>query len=66
MLYLRVGIELCNYNSQFKNIIMKNVYLHLVSRDEFMRVDVSKIVYVEADGNYTNIILANQPKARCV
>lgn len=41
---------------------MKNVYLHLNSRDEFLRIDVSKIVYFEADGNYTNIVLANQLK----
>lgn len=41
---------------------MKNAYLHLNSRDEFLRIDVSKIVYFEADGNYTNIVLANQLK----
>lgn len=41
---------------------MKNLYLHLNSRDEFLRIDVSKIVYFESDGNYTNIILANQLK----
>lgn len=41
---------------------MKNVYLHLNSRDEFLRIDISKIVYFEADGNYTNIVLANKLK----
>lgn len=41
---------------------MKNIYLHLNSRDEFLRIDVSKIVYFEADGNYTNIILSNRLK----
>lgn len=41
---------------------MKNLYLHLNSRDEFLRIDVNKIVYFEADGNYTNIMLANQVK----
>lgn len=41
---------------------MKNRYLHLNSRDEFLRIDISKIVYFEADGNYTNIVLANQLK----
>lgn len=41
---------------------MKNFYLHLNSRDEFLRIDIRKIVYFEADGNYTNIILANQVK----
>lgn len=37
-------------------------YLHLNSRDEFLRIDISKIAYFEADGNYTNIILANKLK----
>lgn len=41
---------------------MKRIYLHLNSRDEFLRVDISKIVYFEADGNYTNIILSNNLK----
>lgn len=41
---------------------MKNIYLHLNSRDEFLRIDVSKIVYFEADGNYTNIVLSNRLK----
>ena len=39
---------------------MKTVYLYLNSRDELLRIDISKIVYFEADGNYTNIVLANQ------
>lgn len=38
-------------------------YLYLNSRDEFFRVDISKIVYFESDGNYTNIILSNRIKA---
>lgn len=43
---------------------MKNVYLQLNSRDEFHKIDISKIVYFEAEGNYTNIITAN--KLKCV
>ena len=39
---------------------MKTVYLYLNSRDELLRIDISKIVYFEADGNYTNSVLANQ------
>ncbi|MBR6756939.1 MAG: LytTR family transcriptional regulator [Bacteroidaceae bacterium] len=39
---------------------MKTVYLHLNSRDEFMRVDISKIVYFESDGNYTKFVLINK------
>lgn len=41
----------------------KTKYLYLNSRDEFFRVDISKIVYFESDGNYTNIILSNKMKA---
>lgn len=41
----------------------KTKYLYLNSRDEFFRVDISKIVYFESDGNYTNIILNNKIKA---
>ena len=40
----------------------KTKYLHLNSRDEFLRIDIRKIVYFEADGNYTNIVLANKLK----
>lgn len=38
---------------------MKPTCLFLNSRDEFLRIDISSIAYFEADGNYTNIILAN-------
>lgn len=38
-------------------------YLYLNSRDEFFRVDISKIVYFESDGNYTHIMLNNRMKA---
>ena len=41
---------------------MKKRFLHLNSRDVFLRIDISKIVYFEADGNYTNIVLLNQLK----
>lgn len=37
-------------------------YLYLNSRDEFFRVDISKIVYFEAGGNYTNFVLCNKLK----
>ncbi len=40
-------------------------YLYLNSRDEFYRVDFSKIVYFESDANYTNFILSNKLKG-CV
>ena len=37
-------------------------YLVLNSRDELYRIDVSCIVYFEADGNYTNVVLSNGTK----
>lgn len=47
-----------------KRIIMnRSKYLYLNSRDEFFRVDITKIVYFESDGNYTHIILNNKLKA---
>ena len=41
----------------------KTQYLYLNSRDEFFRVDITKIVCFESDGNYTHIILSNKIKA---
>ena len=41
----------------------RSKYLYLISRDEFFRVDISKIVYFESEGNYTNIILNNKMMA---
>lgn len=38
-------------------------FLYLNTRDELIRLDCSKIVYMESDGNYTNIILVNKQKA---
>ncbi len=32
------------------------------TRDELIRLDGSKIVYMEGDGNYTNIVLINKQK----
>ena len=34
-------------------------FIYLNSRDEFLRIDISRIVYFEADGNYTRIVLSN-------
>lgn len=41
---------------------MNGKYLYLNSRDELYKIDISKIVYFEADGNYTNIVLCNKVK----
>lgn len=38
-------------------------YLFINSRDELLRLDISKIIYLEADGNYTNIYSANKLKS---
>lgn len=37
-----------------KDIILFN------SRDELFRIEISKVVYFEADGNYTHIVLINK------
>lgn len=37
-------------------------FLYLNSRDYLLRLDINHIVYFEADGNYTNIVLANKIK----
>lgn len=39
------------------------VYIFFNSRDELLRIDISKIVYFEADGNYTNIVMVNKLRA---
>ena len=41
---------------------MKNVIL-FNSRDEMLRMEVEKIVYFEADGNYTHVVAKNKLKA---
>ena len=42
---------------------MKTHLLYFNTRDELLRLDISKIVYFESDGNYTNIVSTNQLKA---
>ena len=39
-----------------------NDYLYFNTRDEFDRIDISRIVFFEADGNYTNIMLTGNLK----
>lgn len=38
-------------------------YIFFNSRDELQRIDVSKVVYLEADGNYTDIVMVNKLRA---
>ena len=42
---------------------MATEYIYINTRDELLRLDCSKIVYMEGDGNYTNIVLINKQKA---
>ncbi len=37
--------------------------LYFNTRDELNRIDVSKIVYFEADGNYTDVVMVNKLRA---
>lgn len=37
-------------------------YLHISTRDEFFRIDIEKLVYFKADGNYTVFELTNKLK----
>ncbi len=38
-------------------------YIIFNTRDQLYRLEIAKIVYFEADGNYTNIVMANKLKA---
>lgn len=42
---------------------MATDYIYINTRDELLRLDCSKIVYMEGDGNYTHIVLINKLKA---
>ena len=46
-----------------KKMTTEKVYIFCNSRDELQRIDVSKIVYFEADGNYTDIVMVNKLRA---
>ena len=40
------------------------MYIFFNSRDELQRIEVSKIVYFEADGNYTDVVMVNKLRAK--
>ena len=42
---------------------MAQQLIYFNSRDSLIRVDVSKIVYFEGDGNYTHIVTVNKLKS---
>lgn len=44
----------------------KNVMKHLLlfnTRDQLLRLDISRLVYFEADGNYTHVVAMNKLKS---
>lgn len=43
---------------------MPHNLIYFNSRDELLRLNMPSIVYFEADGNYTNIILTNKLKCK--
>ena len=52
-----------------RNLLVKGqmttdkVYIYFKARDKMSRIDISKIVYFEADGNYTDIVMVNKLRA---
>lgn len=41
---------------------MATDYLYINTRDELFRIECSKIVYMEGDGNYSHIVMINKQK----
>ena len=41
----------------------EKTYIYFNSRDELKRIEVSKVVYFESDGNYTDIVMVNKLRA---
>ena len=50
------------YNTQNYVAAMADEYLYINSRDELVRFNCSKVVYMEGDSNYTHIVLINKQK----
>lgn len=42
--------------------MQKKQLIYFNSRDELSRINIDKIAYIEGDGNYTNIVMANKLK----
>lgn len=45
---------------------MDSQFIVFNTKTELLRLDVSKIVYFEGDGNYTQIVTINKLKAVCL
>lgn len=52
------------YYNLYPQTIMHQNLIYFNSRDELLRLNMSRIVYFEADGNYTNIVLTNKLKCK--
>lgn len=55
--------ETREFNRHIEKMDSEKVYIFFNSRDELQRIEVSKIVYFEADGNYTDIVMVNKLRA---
>ena len=55
--------ETREFNRHIEKMAPEKVYIFFNSRDELQRIEVSKIVYFEADGNYTDIVMVNKLRA---
>lgn len=44
-------------------MVSDKTFVFFNSRDELQRIEISKIVYFEADGNYTDIVMVNKLRA---
>ncbi len=42
---------------------MPNKWIYFQTRDELLRIDLQKVVYFEADANYTNVFTINNMRA---
>ena len=42
---------------------MAQKFLYINTRDDLIRLDCSKVVFMEGDGNYTHIVLLNKLKS---
>ncbi len=67
---MQSSIILYNFAFESRNNLKETIIVRMEtnlvffnSRDELLRIDISKIVYFEADGNYTDIIMVNKLRA---
>ena len=58
-----VNVAILKYKISIISItdFMNNIIIN--SRDQLLRLEISKIVYFEADGNYTKVVMSNKLKS---